>query len=149
MNLTTNATFIYLFIFGLFLFRAHGNTSLDAVCDKLPQDSVFLSCDEQGLSVLPRGTPRVTAKLVGLFLFKWLYYMIHLTWQFRISIKGLVKNEQHEKWNMVSDFVDLVLCYSVWLLPFHSVGSRGERGGLWPSHLLNMPVQGWVYFCDS
>lgn len=51
MNLKRNATFIYLFIFGVFLFRAHGNTSLDAVCDKLPQGSVFLSCDEQGLSV--------------------------------------------------------------------------------------------------
>ena len=69
MNLTTNVTFIYLFLV-CFLLRAHGNTSLDAVCDKLPQGSVFLSCDEQGLSVLPSGTPRVTAKLVGLFLFK-------------------------------------------------------------------------------
>ena len=68
--------------------------------------------------------------------------MIHLTWQFIRSIRGLVKNEPLEKWNMASDFVDLVLCYSVWLLPFHSVGSQGERGGLWPSHLLSMPVQG-------
>lgn len=60
-----NKCYIYLFIFGLFLFRAHGNTFLDAVCDKLPQGSVFLSCDEQDLSVLPSGTPRVTAKLGG------------------------------------------------------------------------------------